>query len=175
MLTESAAVFYDPETERTLTIPKENSWSQIVFIKNSGIMGTTEGTIATVAGVNMDMGTHKGLLLNWFPPKTKNDLKKELRNWGIGLIIVGVASILLSEYLDYIWGMGLIVIGLINLFIAHRAMFLINGIVMITAGIFNIISVIGSGFTFFFIFGIMQIGWGIGEFRKFGIYRNTVN
>jgi len=172
MLTENSAVFFDPETERTLTVPRDAAWTKIVFIKNAGLMGSQEGTIATVSGVNLDMGEHKNLLLSWFPPQKKSDMKKELRNWGIGLIAVGVISIFLSAYLDPIWGIMLIVIGIINLFAVHRVMFVINGIVIAAAGALNIISALPSGTTAFCVFGIFQIVWGIDEIRKFGKYRS---
>jgi hypothetical protein len=107
------------------------------------------------------------------PSPVLPDLKKELRGWGIGMIGIGVLSIIISEYLDPIWGGALIVIGILNLVIVHRAMFIVNGIILILAGIMNILSLSSSGFSYFFIFGFLQIWWGIQEIVKFRKYKFT--
>jgi len=67
------------------------------------------------------------------------------------------------------------VIGILNLLVAHRGMFIANGVVLIIAGIMNILSVVSSDFSYFFIFGFLQIWWGIQEILKFRKYKFAEN
>jgi hypothetical protein len=101
------------------------------------------------------------------------DIKSELRRWGIGMIAIGAISIFVSQLLDPVWGVGLIVLGLINLIVAHRGMFIANGIVLILAGTMNILSTLVDGFSIFFAFGLLQITWGVQEILKFKKYKNA--
>ena len=99
----------------------------------------------------------------------RDALKKDLRGWGTGLIIMGVISFLLSGFLDPIWGGILIAIGVATLIVQQRGMFIIIGIGLILAGIMNISA--GGGWK---IFGFLQIYWGIQEIRKFNKYAISV-
>jgi hypothetical protein len=120
-------------------------------------------------------GGEKSRIERWGPPKVIGDLKKDLRTWGIGSIVLGVVSIILSRLLDPVWGIVLIVLGILNLLIRHRAMFIVNGLTLLAVGGLNIVSSFpvfsASGFTIgWFTLGIFQLGWGIQEIRKFNLY-----
>lgn len=99
----------------------------------------------------------------------RDALKKDLRGWGGGLIIMGIISFLLSGFLDPIWGGILIAIGVATLIIQQRGMFIIIGIGLVLAGIMNISA--GGGWK---IFGFLQIYWGVQEIRKFNKYAISV-
>ena len=114
---------------------------------------------------NMDAGTKAS------PPETlRAEIKRDIRSWGIGLIVIGVIHLVLSEFLDPIWGGILIVIGVSCLFITQRGMYIVIGIGIILAGIMNMLLTELGGWT---IFGAFQIGFGIYQFHKFRKYGST--
>lgn len=166
-LSETQAEFTCQEGERTVVVPRSMARSQIKFIQ-TGFM-FSEGTVATVANtVNLDFGIYKAKLAKWFPPLTEVEIQKDLRTMGIGMMVVGVLSLLLRNLLDPVWGVVIIVLGVLNLVIKHRAMYIVNGIALIGVGIFNILAIVLSATPFWVLFGIMQIGWGVAEIKKFG-------
>ena len=98
------------------------------------------------------------------------EIKRDIRSWGIALIVIGVIHLVLSEFLDPIWGGILIVIGVSCLFIMQRGMYIVIGIGIILAGIMNMFLTELGGWT---IFGAFQIGFGIYQFHKFRKYGST--
>lgn len=165
-LSETQAEFICQEGERTVVVPRSTARSQIKFIQ-AGFM-FSEGTVATISNsVSLDFGGHKAKLIKWFPPLTGEEMQKDLRTMGIGMIVIGVLSLLLRNLLDPAWGVVIIVLGVLNLVIKHRAMYIVNGIALIGVGIFNILAIVLSTTPFWVLFGIMQVGWGISEIKKF--------
>lgn len=166
-LTDTQAEFVCQENERTIIIPRDKARAQIRFMQ-MGLMHSG-GTLATVSGkTNLEFGKNKGKLINWLPPLSMEDVKDDLRNTGIGQIMIGVLSFFLSQIFDSIWGVILVGLGIINLFVKNRIMFIINGIVLIAVGIFNIINVINSINGSWFLYGVLQIFWGFAEIKKYG-------
>lgn len=96
---------------------------------------------------------------------TIEDMRKDLQAWGYGFLAVGVASIIFSGFLDPIWGGLLILVGILNLTIKARGMFILIGIILLVAGLMNLLG--GGGWL---VFGIFQIYLGIMEFVKYGKY-----
>lgn len=101
------------------------------------------------------------------PPASGLGLGRELRKWGIGLIILGVAHFVLAEFLDPTWGAVIIVLGIANLAVRHAAMFVVNGLALMLVGILNIAA---GGTGSWSIFGVMQLYWGVREIRKYSRY-----
>ena len=102
---------------------------------------------------------------------------KEEQNASIWLIIIGILQLNLN-FLSFWWGFVLIAIGIIGLFYHSKKMILIFGILLITAGFLNILTIIDILFydtsitqVGWFIFGIFQIYWGIKEINIF-IWKN---
>jgi len=97
------------------------------------------------------------------------NLKKEIKNSGIILIVLGFIHFALSGLLDPLWGIVLVVVGIIALFYRSRNMLLVFGILLILVGILNIFSSISSigSTSFWLIFGGFQIYRGIKEIRVF--------
>lgn len=104
------------------------------------------------------------------PEVTAKRMKSELKKWGYGLIGFGALHIVLASILDPTWGAILIVLGLSNLFIAHRVMFLLNSLAIMTAAIFNGIAMVKGDLPSFKYLIIMQFVWGLLEIRKFKLY-----
>ncbi len=165
-LTETKAEFICQEGERTVVVPRSTARAQIKFMQ-TGLM-FSEGTVATISNmVNLDFGVHKAKLAKWFPPLTDEEMQKDMRGMGIGMIVVGVLSLLLRNFLDPIWGAIIIVLGILNLVIKNRSMYIVNGVALIAVGILNILAIVTTTSPFWVFFGIMQIGWGISEIKKF--------
>lgn len=97
---------------------------------------------------------------------TGDDMKNDLRGWGIGLIIIGVAQYFLP-FLDTMWAFVIVPLGILSLFLAHRALFIAIGAALVVVGLLNILS---GGFGTWTIYGGAQIYWGVQEFRKFEKY-----
>ncbi|MGD2125640.1 MAG: hypothetical protein PVG99_06135 [Desulfobacteraceae bacterium] len=106
------------------------------------------------------------------PERTVPDMKKELRNWGIGLIVLGAIH-LFVKFLASAWGVVIIAIGILNLFVPKRGMFILNGIVLLFVGIMNIVAAKQAGQGGWGVFGILQIVWGVQEIRKFKRYASS--
>jgi hypothetical protein len=140
-------------------------------VPTNSVQPLTKSSIPPGVG-KLDLGGNKSASSASASPRTANDLKKDLRGWGIGLIIWGLLSFILSQYLDPVWGGMIIILGIINLIAINRTMFIINGTALFIVGILNIISVISAMSTsgvssFWLAYGTMQIGWGFQEILKF--------
>ena len=98
------------------------------------------------------------------------EMKRDIRSWGFGLLVIGVIHIVFLEFLDPIWGGILIAIGISCLFIKRRGMYIVIGIALILAGIMNILF---TGFGGWTIFGVFQIGLGIHQIRRFSKYASV--
>ncbi len=166
-LTETQAEFSSQEDERTIVVPREATREQIRFMQ-AGLM-FSESTLATISGkANLDFGKNKASLINWLPPLSEADMQKDLRSMGIGMLIIGVLSLILSSILDPIWGIILIGLGILNLIIKNRMMYIVNGVALVAVGLLNIITIVYSSTPLWILFGVMQIIWGVSEIKKFG-------
>jgi len=100
------------------------------------------------------------------PVVTGEDIRADIRGWGIGFLVVGAIHILVSGFLNPLWGGILMLLGLVNLLIQHRVMYIVNGAGILLAGIMNI--VLTGGNPGWLVFGILQLKWGVGEIQKYG-------
>ena len=100
---------------------------------------------------------------------TPDGMRSELRGWGVGLILLGVAQFFIP-FLDPFWAFVVIPLGAISLFIAHRGLFMAIGATLIVVGLLNIF---GGSFGGWTLFGVAQIYWGVQEIRKFGKYADA--
>ena len=97
-------------------------------------------------------------------------MKKDLRAWGIGMIIIGAVSIVLSGLLDPVWGVLLIIAGVLSLSILHRGMYIALGVVLFLAAAGNIFF---GGLGLWTLFGALQVFWGVQQIRKFSKYKGS--
>ena len=120
----------------------------------------------------LDLGGNKVQRKSATTVTTVDDLKKDLREWGVGMILWGVLSLIFTKFLDPVWGIVIIILGLVNLVVMKRGMYIINGLALIFVGISNIstifFTILNSGISSFWVaYGFMQIGWGFREIIKF--------
>jgi hypothetical protein len=176
-LASDSAEFSSSKSQERVSVPRNQGNEYIQFAS------------AFVSGYNMAVKqrgkTYKFKLMrddlaklrSWLPTKTVADMKQELRNWGIGLILLGVAHFVLAGFLDPVWGVAIIVIGVLNLLIPQRGLFILNGMALLWVGTLNIFSAVTAiaegGGQGWIVFGILQLIWGIQEMRKFKQYASA--
>jgi len=97
-------------------------------------------------------------------------MERDLRSWGIGLLIMGVLHFALAGFLEPLWGVVLIIIGILSLAIRERGMFLVIGGALLLVGVWNITTGLAEGGSGWTIFGALQLYWGVKEMRKFARY-----
>lgn len=101
--------------------------------------------------------------------------RRKIKNWGIGLIVMGIISLLLPTFLNPIWGGLIIAVGILFIVIRQPGLYIVGGAILILAGLYNILIGSMGGWT---IFGILQIGLGISEnvqFKKLMTQSNGYN
>ncbi len=99
-----------------------------------------------------------------YPAGARQKMETELRSWGVGLLVVGVVSILWSSFLNPVWGVLLIILGVFSFLVRKCGMFIVIGCGLLLAGFMNIMVGFGSGW---FVFGCLQIYWAVQEFKKY--------
>lgn len=97
------------------------------------------------------------------------EMKRDIRSWGLALLVLGIIHIVLSGFLDPLWGGILVVIGVLCLLIRRRAMYVVIGTALILVGVMNILF---TGFGGWTILGVFQLGFGIHQIRNFRKYGN---
>ena len=169
-LTPDAAVFSCSEGEGLVRVSKVQANACIQF------------TSAFVVGYNLAVKpsgtTYKFKLARddlsklraWMPKKTAADMKGELRKWGTGLIVLGVAHFVLADFLSPGWGGIILAVGVLNLLIPQRGMFVVNGLALLLVGILNVFAGEVGTWT---VYGLLQLAWGVQEMRKFGQYASA--
>jgi hypothetical protein len=100
---------------------------------------------------------------------TRSGMRGDLRSWGIGLIVLGVAQYFLP-FLDSTWAFVVVPLGILSLLFIHRSLFIAIGAAL---GMIGLLNIFGGGFGFWTIFGAFQIYWGVQEWQKFGKYANA--
>jgi len=77
--------------------------------------------------------------LSWLPRQTPARLAQEMRHSGIGVTLFGVLHLLLAPTLFVGWGIGLVAAGLATIALERPAMYLLNGLLMIAVGFWDLI------------------------------------
>ena len=169
-LATDAAEFSSLEGGDLVSVPRGQGNARIqfasAFISGYNVAVKQNGTTYKFKLAQQDLSK----LRDWLPEKTAADMKRELRNWGIGLIVLGVAHFVLAGFLSPIWGVIILVVGVLNLLIPHRSMFIVNGLALLLVGGLNIFSGEMGTWT---AFGVLQLVWGVQEMRKFGQYASA--
>ncbi len=102
--------------------------------------------------------------------KNMFNVKKNMRNIGGATVLIGLIHFAHPEFFAQWWGIILIIAGILYIFFPRRKMFIVDGVVITSAGVLNVafsLSKGGSGWT---LLGILQLVWGINEIRKFKKY-----
>lgn len=166
-ITHDSVQFSAPGNDKQISVSKDEAKDRIAFpreytlIPSGNVHVKQDGKVYEFV---LDMAGRTSLRA-WLPKKTDVEMKNELRKWGIGLIVVGIAHLILTGFLDPIWGVLIACVGVLNLLIPRRGMFIVNGIVILLAGAMNMSA--GAGWK---MFGMLQIVWGVQEIRKFKEY-----
>jgi tetratricopeptide (TPR) repeat protein len=95
-----------------------------------------------------------------------DEMRRDLRGWGVGLIIIGIAQYFIP-FLEPLLAFVLVPLGILSFLIVHRSLFIVIGIALFIIGLLNIF---GGSFGLWTFYGGLQIYWGVQEVRKFGKY-----
>ncbi len=74
-------------------------------------------------------------LLGWLPQKDPQVVEREVRYYGMAMVIIGVAHLLLPRFYHWGWGLAFVSQGLLAILLPRRAMFAVNAIVMMAGGL----------------------------------------
>ncbi len=179
-LSDSLAEFIDIHGRERFVIDRSRGRLEFQF-QHGGFMMLSEGTSALVRGKVFDFGKFKTLLDSWLPSLSRQDLLRELQFWGWVMVLVGAISLLQTTPLGPTIGGLLVILGLINLLTSWRGIFIINGILLLTAGGFSLYGLFTSFgsltgsipvVTAFWAFlSMFELLWGYQEFHKFNRFR----
>lgn len=107
-----------------------------------------------------------------------SELERHLRNWGLGIGIFGVFSLVEHTYFDPVAGALLLVAGGLAVLIQQRPLLLLLGVSLILAGFFNAgtglrgaFSVLNPQMLVAVITGVIQVALGLYQIRMFRHYR----
>lgn len=102
--------------------------------------------------------------------EASTQMARDLRSWGVSLILLGVLHFVLAGFLEPTWGIVLAILGILNLLVRKRGMFIANGVALGVVGLMNIFSGGVGGWT---LFGVLQLYWGAREIRKYRKYEQS--
>lgn len=160
---------------------KKTTFKQMLICLKQGKVGWLVVFTSTVDGFETYQPTFEAIMasIHLFKFNRGNNakfiypkavIKSDIRGWGIGFIIIGIIHIVVPV-LDPVWGGLLIVLGVLELFIQRRGMYILNGLIIIGAGIGNLVTAIAAGGGGWAGFAGLQFLWGVNEFRKFFKYQ----
>ncbi len=95
---------------------------------------------------------------------------KDIRNWGLFMLLIGVVQMISFGFLSNTWGLLLIGVGLASFYFRSVAMFAIYGTTLGWAAISNFLS--GSGA--WSLFSVLQVVFAFQTFRQFFQLRKTL-
>lgn len=94
---------------------------------------------------------------------------KEIRSWGIWLLVLGAIHIFTAGFLNAGWGILLIVVGLASFFFRSASMFVVYGITLAWAALSNML----SGQTSWLVFSAVQVFMTVSVFLQFRRFRKV--
>ncbi len=103
------------------------------------------------------------------PPAGVTSMLRDIRSWGFWSIGLGVLHFITSGTLSAPWGLLLIVVGLASFLFPSASMFVIYGVTLAWAAIYNLI---GLNLTWVF-FAAVQIYFSVRVFMAYRRYRKT--
>ena len=118
-----------------------------------------------------------------FAQKIDAAMQKELFNWGIGLIILGIIQLMGL----WTWAFGIVSLGILNLLVRRRTLFIVNGITAVASGVLSLVRMTlnalftpgefvvnagaeGVGLLFMLLLSGIQIYVGFRAFNRFKKY-----
>lgn len=149
---------------KTLTFKDSFVWESQPICKTCLKSRQQPAEVSTVPGAVDAVETEKEETEKEAEAFSEERVKKELRGWGIGLIVLGIIHLIASGLLDPTWGIVIIVLGIANLALMKPWLFIVNGVALIAVGIMNFATPLR-------VLGVFQIVWGVQEFVKYGKYR----
>ena len=136
-----------PEGRLIMMLPQEDAARHMRFDRNLRHGGTVSFVLmdGLKAYTFKCPSTDRRALLKWLPQKSHQVLTREIRLYGVALILVGALQLLFQSY--FFWGRGLAVLllGVGNIVYERRTVFAINGIMLAIFGLIYLFVPIPSG------------------------------
>lgn len=101
-----------------------------------------------------------------FPEK----MLREIKSWGIVLLVLGLIQVVSSEFLSSTWGLLLIAVGLTSFYFRSPAMFVVYGTTLSWAAVSNALSSAGT----WGMFSILQVFFAFVTFRQYFQFRSQI-
>ncbi len=114
-------------------------------------------------------------LAAWLPSKSREEMDKETRYYGIALVVFGVGQLLFREQFHWGWGLAFVVMGLACLASPRQVMYMGNGLLLLTAGLAFLFlaqpAVSSPEFVQALVTGLgsLFLLWGIQQFSLLGV------
>ncbi len=102
------------------------------------------------------------------PAEAHAKMLKEVRSWGLWLLVIGVLSLVLSG-LSGSWGVVLLIVGLASFVFRETPMFAVYGIILAWAALGNLL----SGQAGWIIFAVFQVFLAFTTLRKYTQFRQA--
>ena len=74
-------------------------------------------------------------LVNWLPQKSDEELEKEVRWYGVAMVLVGVFQLVLPQHFHWWLGLVFALQGLVVVVVSKRLMYLLNFALMLVSGL----------------------------------------
>ena len=84
-------------------------------------------------------------LLSWLPQKPREEQEREVRLYGVALVLLGTMQLLFQALIYWIWGLALVLLGLAGVWWPRRYMFGVNAAVMFAVSLVLLLSPLPLG------------------------------
>ena len=173
-LTSDSAVFSASESEEIVEVPMNQAHTCIRFhMTMLSPLNLTLWKEGVRYKFKLSWNDLKSLG-SWLPAGFVPDMRRELRQWGICLVALGVINVALQSPF---WGSILVAFGILNLLIIRRGMFFLIGSFFLLASVLNAVLSASADVSwsvwFWSALSILQLFWYIQIIRKSRLYTSA--
>ena len=96
-------------------------------------------------------------------------MKREIKRWGLALVVIGAAQLLLKGNMYLEWGVVLIVLGIAHFFVSHHSVYLVDGMLCLAVALIDVGSRKPIGWTL----SVILFLWAFVAITKFAWYNSS--
>ncbi|MBP8129755.1 MAG: hypothetical protein KA184_09245 [Candidatus Hydrogenedentes bacterium] len=74
-------------------------------------------------------------LLNWLPQKPREEQEREVRRYGVAIVLLGAGLLLFPQYFFWVWGLALVFLGLADIWWSRDMFYGVNAAAMFVASL----------------------------------------
>jgi hypothetical protein len=130
-----------PKGNSVMTVPREDVAAHVRFARDLRHGRTVTFTVMEGMRPYVFQCDHANLtkLLQWLPQRSPSDVRKEVRQHGVALLLVGILFLLRPADFYWLWGAAFVGLGVVGVAWAKRNIYLVNALFMFIFGIDQII------------------------------------